>query len=185
MCHSLSTGRGSPKGQRCCLRAWGGVRAWLGHAGPVTAPVTFLGPSGWAGNRAKGTWAGGPGVLQEILCIPQPARGCCALEGLRGEESTRNFHSAFPGMAAPPCLCLTCPSTARKRSQSEAWGSDPSAGPLWGQAPQTLLAQPTIPKSWQGLLGSAQPAPPEHIHRVGSAPGWAQPRGLWGSSAHC
>lgn len=79
-------------------------------------------------------------------------------------------------MAAPPCLCLICPSTAGKHPWSEAWGSDPSARPLWGQAPQRLLAQPTIPKSWQGLL---DPAPPERIHTLGSAPGWDQPPGLW------
>lgn len=128
---------------------------WLCHS--ISARVTL--PRGWAGNTAKGTWDGAPGVLQEILRRAHPAGAA-----VPWRDWGCRIHTECP-LSIPRHACSRLPRPASASSVQHSWkmppeqglgGSDPSAGPLRGQAPQTLLAQPRIPKSWQG---SAQPAP--------------------------
>lgn len=115
---------------------------WPCHSTSDTAWV----PHSWTGNMGKGLWGRAPGVLQEILQCPG------------GTEEGR-IHMEFPlSIPRNGCSQLPCPASAscvpaqqENTPRVRPGGSDPSAGPLWGQA---LLAQPPGPKSSQG---SAQP----------------------------
>lgn len=135
---------------------------WLCHStsARLTLPGSLMaglecgkGSVGWCPRSAAG----------DPLQAP-PSRGCCALEGLRSAESTLNFHSVFPGMAAHSCPASAWSVQHSQKTSPEQGlgGSDPSAGPLRGQAPQTLLA------------GQCPACSPDHIHMLGSA---LQPQG--------